>query len=458
MGRLRSKIGLSFALGAVLLVAVFLSISTQTTTTLAYEVMADYNSTDKSAHVVIQFADGTTAVRPITWTGTISRVTALEMAGFTVEYNGDTICSINEEGCPASDCFCPTNLWAQGQWVLQAWDTTAWPPPRLMDGDVIAFRNGTQPDYSDWGLWGKLPGAATYVAASDALEWLRAQQRADGSYMDGFGKMGASVRALQSLGSAGYNPAKWGDPSLLNFLTVVSKTQTVEYAASSAAAAGKLTLGAAWTKQPLTDFASINLPISITTYYSPTIGAYGTGSGDTAWAMLGLHAAGREIPAKAVEFLKSVQNDDGGWAWNEWGATSETQHTAVCLQALLAAGESPASPAISKALIFLDEARNADFGAPYTAPGDSDVNSTAYALQGLLSAGRVPTGNWCTAIQDKYLLTVQQGDGSLPGFSPLYATQEAIPALMHRHYGPLAAWSYVCYGLDLPLVFGLQPQ
>jgi hypothetical protein len=259
-----------------------------------------------------------------------------------------------------------------------------------------------------------------------------------------------------ALGSAGYDPAEWGDPDLLSFLTIVSKTQTVEYAAASAAGAGKLALGAAWTGQPVTDFAGINLPISITTHYSPTTGAYGNGSGDTAWAMLGLYAADVDIPVKAAEFLESAQNDDGGWAWNEWGATSETQHTAACVQALLAAGEPLTSTAISEALMFLDGARNADGGCPYTPPGDSDVSSTAYALQSFLSAGKTPPGNWCIAMRSKHLLVEQKADGSYPSFSPLYATQEAIPALMHRPYGPLAAWSFDCYGTYLPLVFGLQ--
>jgi hypothetical protein len=126
-----------------------------------------------SGHVVVRFADADTAVRPITWTGTISRVVALQRAGFSVENSGDAVCSINGEGCPSDNCFCPDNLWAQGVWADTAWDSAAWPPPVLVDGDIVAFRMGTQSDYSDWGLAGFLPGAVTFVAASDALEWIR---------------------------------------------------------------------------------------------------------------------------------------------------------------------------------------------------------------------------------------------------------------------------------------------
>jgi hypothetical protein len=326
----------------------------------------------------------------------------------------------------------------------------------VINGDVIAFRMATQPDYSDWGVAGRLPSAPTYVAAADALEWMRTQQQPDGSYADSLGKIGASNRALIALGSAGYDPAEWGDPDLLSFLTVLSKTETIEYAAESAGRAGKLTLGVAWTGQSVTNFVGINLPISITTFYSPTTGAYGDGSGDTAWASLGLYAAGEAIPDKTVAFLASMQNEDGGWSWNEWGATSETQHTATCVQAMLAAGEPATSTVVTKALTFLRRAQNADGGWPYTVPGDSDIGSTASVLQAFLSAGETPPGNWCAALQNKHLVAVQEADGSYPGFSPLYATHDAIPSLMQRPYGPLAVWSYNCYGSYLPLLFSAQ--
>jgi hypothetical protein len=410
------------------------------------------NGAASEGHVVVQFAEGATAVRPITWTGTISRVAALQAAGFLVESAGDSVCSIEGEGCPASNCFCPDNLWAQGQWDGWAWDTTAWPPPPLADGDVVAFRIGTQPDYSDWGLTGFVPGAAAYVAASDAVEWMRGQQQADGGYSDGFDPIGTSVRALIALGATGYDPDEWGSPSLLQSMTVVSRTETADYAATSAAKAGKLAVGAAWTGQTITDFAGINLPISITAHFSPTTGGYGAGSGETVWAMLGLSAMGEPVPSTAVGYLYSLQNGDGGWAWNEWSTNSEVQHTATCVQALLAAGESVTSTEVIRALDFIAGSQNVDGGYPYQSSGTSDLGTTAHVIQTLLSSGKGTAGNWCSEIGCAYLLSAQQPDGSFPAYSPLYATQEAIPALMHRPFGPLADWSYECHGLYLPQV------
>lgn len=460
----RRKLGLSITLGVVLTIGLLVGFSLSHDSAMAstepQETIGQTSpgeavhaqDTMSSAHVVVQFSDGDTAVRPITWTGTITRITALEAAGFDVVSAGDAVCSIEGDGCPVTDCFCADNWWGQGEWAGTAWDESFPPPgervPPLVDGDVIAFRNGI----FDFGLRGKLPGAPTFVAASDALEWMRDQQQSDGSYADAFGKIGASTRALIALGSAGYDPDEWGSPSLLNFLTVLSKTATVDYAATSASSAGKLALGAAWTGQTVTDFADINLPISITAYYSPTTGAYGYGSGDTAWAMLGLHAAGEEIPTQTIGFLKRVQNADGGWSFNEWSTDSEVQHTALCVQALLAAGEPVTSTEIADALAFIDSGKNSDGGYGYTVGSDSDVNTTAYVIQSLLSAGQDPIGNWCATIRCRYLFSQQAADGSFLGYSPLYATQEVIPAVMHRPYGPLASWTYNCYANYLPLV------
>jgi hypothetical protein len=237
---------------------------------------------------------------------------------------------------------------------------------------------------------------------------------------------------------------------LLEFLTVVSRTETVEYAADQGAQAGKLALAAAWTGQVVTDFAGINLPISVTAWYSPASGAYGSGSGDTAWAVLGLYAMGEPIPTQTVAFLKSVQNADGGWSWNQWGTSGETQHTATVVQALLAAGEPVSSTHVISALGFIASARNADGGYSYMPPGASDVDTTSFVVQALLSAGQTPAGTWCSPVRCVYLQGVQQADGSFPGYSPIFATQEAIPALMHRPFGPRGSWVYDCHRWYLP--------
>ena len=393
-----------------------------------------------TAHVVIQFADGQTHLRTISWSGELTRVQALELAGYAVASDaaGEAICSIAGQGCPAQDCFCPANLWAQGQWDGEGWNGEAWPPPPVQAGDLIAFRLGGHPDYSDWGLAGHLADASGYLAADRALEWLRSQQGPDGGYDDGLNPVGAAVRSLLALGAAGYEPAAWGSPSLDAYLTQSAASDVVAYAESSAAASGKLAVAVAWAGQNPASYAGLDLPALIAGTFDAATGAYGGGSGDTAWAVLGLYAAGQPIPQRVVAFFEGSQLGDGGWAWNEMQPQGEVQHTAVVIQALLAAGAPRDGDAIARAMAFVRQTANPDGGYPYQAPGESDLGSTAAVIQALLSVGAVGDDAEALAAAQRYLQSQQDADGSLRAWSPLYATQECLPALMGRTFGPLA--------------------
>ncbi len=394
---------------------------------------------DNTAHVLVQFADGQPHLRTVSWSGELSRVQALELAGYAVvaDAAGEAICSIEGQGCPAEDCFCPANLWAQGVWKGEAWDSDTWPPPPVQDGDLIAFRLGAQPDFSDWGLAGHLADASGYFAAERALEWLRSQQGPEGRYDDGFDPVGASVRTLLALGATGRDPAAWGSPSLETYLTETAADGVAAYAQSAPAAAGKLALAVAWAGRDAASYAGLDLPALMAGAYDEATGAYGGGSGDTAWAVLGLYAAGEPIPQGVVNFIEGAQLADGGWAWNEMQPRSEVQHTAVVIQALLAAGARPDSDPVARGLALLRGAANPDGGYPYQAPGDSDLPTTAAVLQALQSAGGAEDAGAIEAARS-YLLSQQEADGSLHAWSPLYATQECVPALMGRAFGPRA--------------------
>ena len=121
-----------------------------------------------TAHVVIQFGDGTLWVRPIAFTGEISGANTLAQTDLEFEQMGEAVCSIDGIGCPASDCFCADNLWTQSFWDGSGWGQP-WPFPNLQDGDVWAFAYdaGWPPDVAS---------AIPLVAASNGLEWLRPLQ------------------------------------------------------------------------------------------------------------------------------------------------------------------------------------------------------------------------------------------------------------------------------------------
>jgi hypothetical protein len=278
------------------------------------------------------------------------------------------------------------------------------------------------------------PPAPSLTAASAALEWLRPRQsNADG----GYGDPGSTVETLLAVAADGYDAAEWRrlaqSPSLGTYLS----GRGAAYANSSAGAAGKLAVGLAagdgcW---PIGAMRPLD-------YYSSTTGIFGAsfGSGLQAWAILGTHALSQVVPASAIGVLKSAQQGDGGWEWSPgWG--SDTNSTALAMQALIAAGEPTTAPAVISSLNFLDAAQNDDGGFPYASPDTSDVNSTAYVVQALLAAGQDPlSGAWVISGSNpiSYLLAMQLPDGSFEwqpgGGANESATRQAVPALLGQPF------------------------
>jgi prenyltransferase beta subunit len=184
------------------------------------------------------------------------------------------------------------------------------------------------------------------------------------------------------------------------------------------------------------------------TYYVEATGIYSGGfgaggAGPQSWGMMGTGALSQTIPTGAVDQLKSTINPDGGWGWVP--GNSDTNGTALAIQALAAAGESLSSTAIVSGLNYLAAAQNSDGGFPYDPASsfgtDSDTNSTAYVVQALLAAGEDPiTGTWLISTTNpiSYLLSMQLPDGSFewqPGSgSNALATRQAIPALLGRPF------------------------
>lgn len=107
----------------------------------------------------------------------------------------------------------------------------------------------------------------------------------------------------------------------------------------------------------------------------------------TAFAILAQRAAGTsaESYASSAAWLRSVQNDDGGWGSVE-GAESEPDSTGAALQAL--AVSRGGSGEGSDAVRYLRRAQHRDGGWALTKGGDSNTQSTAWAIQGLVAAER----------------------------------------------------------------------
>jgi hypothetical protein len=275
--------------------------------------------------------------------------------------------------------------------------------------------------------------------ANTALTWMKGQQQPDGSF-PGFGA-GSSVDALLAFVSA-QDDKEAGHEDLHSYTQAGSKL--IIYLESKAAelakspgGAGKLLLAVAANKLNGKAFGGVDLVGAINASYDAKTGHYGQDVIGHAFAILGLAAAGEEVPTAAASFLADAVGPEGGWAFSGDTAPgkADTNTTAVALQALLAMHVGTSDNTIDRAATWLAAQQNTDGGYPYQQGGefgsDSDVNSTAYVAQafnalsdydhagtakGFIRSMQLPSGafQW-----------MQSDPAENPG-----ATYQAIPALL----------------------------
>jgi len=315
-------------------------------------------------------------------------------------------------------------------------------------------------------LMGKtLPGHSRLLGARRALAWLRTQQNTDGSF-PGFNPTGTSADAVLAIVAAGQDPYEWrhGGPSVVEYLAGAANGYAI-----NAARTGKLIVTVAALKGEPESFGGVNLVHRLNSFYNAITGVYGSTPTDQAWALLALQALRQPAPSPALAWLKNQQNSDGGWAWAS-GEASDTNSTALVLQALAAAGESADSPTITTALDYLHTQQNTDGGFPYVKPSPwstaSDSNSTAYVMQGLTAVGENPLAPaWTTSLTETTAITISlltpvdallSFQNTTGGFAyqaglpdDVGATIQAIPAL----YGKLLVSRQRDFILYLPVIW-----
>jgi energy-coupling factor transport system substrate-specific component len=112
----------------------------------------------------------------------------------------------------------------------------------------------------------------------------------------------------------------------------------------------------------------------------------------TAFALLALRAAGRSAGNRRVRaaaaFIAGQANDDGGFNFAGRGGPSGADDTGAAMQAL-AAGGRRRSHVLRRAASWLVARQNPDGGFSLQG-GASNAQSTAWAIQGLIAAGRDP--------------------------------------------------------------------
>jgi energy-coupling factor transport system substrate-specific component len=108
----------------------------------------------------------------------------------------------------------------------------------------------------------------------------------------------------------------------------------------------------------------------------------------TAFAVLALRAATASAGPRTLHWLAAQQNADGGYGFGTAGMASDPDDTGAVLEAL-----GPIGPrrVVRRAVAFLRSTQNGDGGLPSQVGGSSNAQSTAWGVQGLLAAGVDPS-------------------------------------------------------------------
>jgi energy-coupling factor transport system substrate-specific component len=289
-----------------------------------------------------------------------------------------------------------------------------------------------------------LGGARDAVAASlnPELSFLGGAQNADGGFGAARGQSSSELFtawAAMGLAAAGRNPAgvRRGGHSVLDSLRAgVSTLQGLgddERTILAAHACG----ASAYS------FAGRNLVVEVLRARA-TDGSFERQVNLTAFAVFALRAVGHSpgfaAISKAAGWLEHQQNGDGGFGFGVHGSPSDVDDTAAALQALVDAGARNAG-VLRAATGFLIGAQNPDGGYPQQRGGESNAQSTAWLVQGLIAAGHNPGSVRRRGSRSPlaYLESLRSPDGSVRysrtgAQTPVWVTAQALIALAGKTF------------------------
>jgi prenyltransferase beta subunit len=178
-------------------------------------------------------------------------------------------------------------------------------------------------------------------------------------------------------------------------------------------------------------------------------GSFGHLGNLTAFAILALRAAGYpsddETVHAAARWLARQQEADGGFGFAGRGAGSDVDDTGAVVQALVQAG-ARSGTAVARASAYLVRAQSLDGGYPQRPGGLSNAQSTAWAVQGLVAAGRNPATFTRAGSRSPlgYLQSLTTSNGSVRysrtgAQTPVWVTAQALTALAEKPL-PVAPW------------------
>ena len=243
---------------------------------------------------------------------------------------------------------------------------------------------------------------------SALVNYLESQQEASGK-IGGFG--GETSWTIMGLVAVGIDPdtIENSGNSLLDFLAANPPSNT----ATTGWERDLLTITAAG-ENPFT-FGGRNYVSKVESFYDGTQIGSTTTLNDDIFGILSLISAGpsanQEIISDSIEFLIPNQNSDGGWSW-QVGGTSDSNDTAVAIQALKSAGNSgftntDLADAIDSGVNYLLGLQQADGGWEYQSGFGTDAASTAWVIQALIGEDSAVT------VGLNFLVGLQEASGGV---------------------------------------------
>ncbi len=233
--------------------------------------------------------------------------------------------------------------------------------------------------------------SAHAASLSPELSFLTSSQNADGGFGDARGQGSSELYtawAAMGLAAAGRNPAnvRRGGHSVLDSLRGEASSLQGLGDAERTILAVRACGASAYS------FAGRDLVVEVLR----ARGRYGSFDHQvnlTAFAVFALravdHSAGFAAIREAAGWIERQQNSDGGFGFGVHGSPSDVDDTAAALQALVDAGAHNAR-VLGAATGYLVRAQNLDGGYPQQPGGESNAQSTAWAVQGLIAAGGNP--------------------------------------------------------------------
>lgn len=290
------------------------------------------------------------------------------------------------------------------------------------------------------------PAATTEQPAGASLDaavaWLLAQQDPNGGFLGFSGEPDAGVTTDAVLALYAVHDANPETAAALDAAVAWLEEQGADYANTGAGQAAKLAMAAVAGGRDPRNFGGVDLVAAIaapptTSVQNPISGIYGDDLYDHALALMALAAAGEPVGEEAIEPLRATQTDAGGWAFDGSAETSaaDSNTTALVIQALVATGHGD-DPMVANGLAFLQTLLAPDGSGVAYGPADpliADANSTALALQAVIAAGEDPASG-ARGNLPRALVAFQTPEGGLRYMAGdeepnLLATLQGIPAL-----------------------------